>query len=357
MYKTNDLGNLPKRIKKEIQRLSKDTPPGISITVRKDNYRHFDITISGPSNTIYDGEIYKLEMFLPKRYPVKPPKCLFITNINHPNVDKYGRICLDILKDKWTPALTVSRVCLSIQLLLQDPDNANKSNIPTDKGFKIHIKTQFGGNITVFGLHENSTMLDIEKKLEIRHGSSMSKSGLSIEPPNGINNSMWGTPKNMKLKNLGIKPNDTIIWSTIYTKYKSNLSNIVSNKINKAYIPSYKTKISLKNILNKDGKELELFSKLLSNRGWCLISFPKDIQKVIKYVTDKVYNAMKNKHECKNDNDEKQWEQLFDGYGYMYFKDYKHVLRVVTGNIIKKYKNKYPKIISNDLENICDVMD
>lgn len=51
-----------------------------------------------------------------------PPQVRFLTKIYHPNIDKLGRICLDILKDKWSPALQIRTVLLSIQALLSSPN-------------------------------------------------------------------------------------------------------------------------------------------------------------------------------------------------------------------------------------------
>ncbi|KAJ1890772.1 hypothetical protein LPJ66_007285 [Kickxella alabastrina] len=53
---------------------------------------------------------------------MSPPKVRFLTKMYHPNIDKLGRICLDILKDKWSPALQVRTVLLSIQALLSAPN-------------------------------------------------------------------------------------------------------------------------------------------------------------------------------------------------------------------------------------------
>eukprot|EP00798_Chlamydomonas_sp_ICE-L_P006692 gene6693-3360_t len=106
----------------ETQKLLSEPAPGISASPSEDNLRYFNVMILGPTQSPYEGGVFKLELFLPEDYPMAPPKVRFLTKIYHPNIDKLGRICLDILKDKWSPALQIRTVLLSIQALLSSPN-------------------------------------------------------------------------------------------------------------------------------------------------------------------------------------------------------------------------------------------
>jgi ubiquitin-protein ligase len=141
-------GVMAKRVQKEAKEMATDPPPGCSSTIVDDDLFHWRAKISGPEGSPYAGGVFELDIRLPSNYPFAAPKVVFITKVcrmqkyvcvcfvlctfasnflkckvYHPNVSQStGAICLDILKEEWTPALSISKVLLSIQSFLLEPN-------------------------------------------------------------------------------------------------------------------------------------------------------------------------------------------------------------------------------------------
>jgi ubiquitin-conjugating enzyme E2 D/E len=135
-----------KRLQKELLELEKDTPMNCSAgPVSKDDLFIWEATIIGPTETPYEGGIFKLKILFPSDYPFKSPNITFVTKIYHPNINSGGSICLDILKSQWSPALTITKVLLSICSLLADPN----PNDPLD----AEIANVYKKNLEQFNLN------------------------------------------------------------------------------------------------------------------------------------------------------------------------------------------------------------
>ncbi|KAK7287092.1 hypothetical protein RIF29_00126 [Crotalaria pallida] len=111
-----------KRILKELKDLQKDPPTSCSAGPVAEDMFHWQATIMGPADSPYAGGVFLVTIHFPPDYPFKPPKVAFRTKVFHPNINSNGSICLDILKEQWSPALTISKVLLSICSLLTDPN-------------------------------------------------------------------------------------------------------------------------------------------------------------------------------------------------------------------------------------------
>ena len=118
-----------KRLTKELKEMEKNDIPNLSAGPIQDNLFEWEAIILGPTETPYEGGVFHLSISIPSNYPFKPPNIIFLTKIFHPNINYSGNICLDILKNQWSPALTISKILLSICSLLSDP-NPNDPLVP-----------------------------------------------------------------------------------------------------------------------------------------------------------------------------------------------------------------------------------
>ena len=135
---------LKNRAMKEFQDLQKNkNDHAVQVKLVDNDYRHWKGRIKGPIDTVYQGGVFDVDIIIPDDYPFKPPKMKFDTKIWHPNISSVtGAICLDILKNEWTPALTIRTALISLQALMCEP-------VPNDPQDAVVAK-QYMSNINLF---------------------------------------------------------------------------------------------------------------------------------------------------------------------------------------------------------------
>ena len=132
---------LHNRIKKEYQDLQKEKNSNVQVKLVNNDYRHWKGRIKGPIDTCYQGGIFDVDIIIPNDYPFKPPKMKFDTKIWHPNISSVtGAICLDILKNEWTPALTIRTALISLQDLMCEPVPNDPQDAVVAKQYMSDIK-------------------------------------------------------------------------------------------------------------------------------------------------------------------------------------------------------------------------
>ncbi|EJC98382.1 uncharacterized protein FOMMEDRAFT_23645 [Fomitiporia mediterranea MF3/22] len=127
-----------RRVQKEILDCKNDKTSNIILELIDNSPYHLKGSFDGPEGTPYEGGRYDVDIVVPESYPFQPVKMKFITKVYHPNISSAsGAICLDILKDAWSPVLTLKSTLISLQSLLCSPE----PNDPQDAEVAKHYMT------------------------------------------------------------------------------------------------------------------------------------------------------------------------------------------------------------------------
>ena len=135
------------RLKKELVEITKDTKlTGVSVKALTSDLKQLIGTVQGPPESPYEGGEFEVDIQIPSEYPFGPPKMKFRTKLWHPNISSQtGAICLDILKDNWSPALTLKTTLLSLRALLTaaEPDDPQDAQVAKQykSDYKEYVKT------------------------------------------------------------------------------------------------------------------------------------------------------------------------------------------------------------------------
>ncbi|GCF01478.1 ubiquitin-conjugating enzyme E2 1 [Zygosaccharomyces mellis] len=113
-----------KRLMKELQAVRDDPAANITLEfISESDIHRLKGSFLGPPETPYEGGRFIIDIEVPMEYPFKPPKMKFDTKVYHPNISSVtGAICLDILKNAWSPVITLKSALISLQALLQSPE-------------------------------------------------------------------------------------------------------------------------------------------------------------------------------------------------------------------------------------------
>ncbi|KAI5967323.1 UBC12 [Candida margitis] len=133
------------RVQKDITEL--DLPKSIKLTFPNTaDFFNFDLQII-PQDGYYKNGKFKFKIEIGHNFPIEPPKIKCLNKIYHPNIDLDGNICLNILREDWSPVLSLNSVLIGLNFLFLEPN----PNDPLNKeaaNMLVKDKTQFERNVT-----------------------------------------------------------------------------------------------------------------------------------------------------------------------------------------------------------------
>lgn len=133
------------RLQKDVTEL--DLPRGIKVSFpNPSDIFSFELTIV-PQENYYKGGKFNFQVEINNNFPIDPPKIKCKNKIYHPNIDIEGNVCLNILRENWSPVLNLNSVLMGLNFLFLEPN----PNDPLNKdaaNMLVKNKLRFARNVS-----------------------------------------------------------------------------------------------------------------------------------------------------------------------------------------------------------------
>ncbi|THH09427.1 hypothetical protein EW145_g2039 [Phellinidium pouzarii] len=111
-----------RRLQKELKEINNDCPQGIAL-VKAEDFETWYLSLQVLGESVFADETFLLKFRFDNQYPISSPSVTFVVDEHfqaplHPHVYSNGHICANILGDGWSPVLSVTSVCISLQSML-----------------------------------------------------------------------------------------------------------------------------------------------------------------------------------------------------------------------------------------------
>mmetsp|Transcript_27283 Transcript_27283/g.30379 ORF Transcript_27283/g.30379 Transcript_27283/m.30379 type:complete len:178 (+) Transcript_27283:22-555(+) len=141
-----------KRLMNEYKELTENPPEGIIAgPITEDNFFEWEAFVAGPSDTPFEGGVFRAILRFPKDYPLYPPEMIFTSRMWHPNVYSSGKVCISILhapgddpllyeksSERWSPVQSIEKILISVMSMLAEPNDESPANIEAAKMWRDH---------------------------------------------------------------------------------------------------------------------------------------------------------------------------------------------------------------------------
>jgi len=252
---------------------------------------------------------------------------------------------------------------------LNDDDYVKLKVELTSKGYKVIVSTsykRYNGSYNIpfnakydlgnrwsvnwEGKEREPTLNDFLNRWETDFGITSSKAGNFIRP-----NTQQHKLRSMVDDNITVntKLKDLVNVTFDWLNFKPNMTkitNINSLKLNVNVKYKTNTVVNLNKLFDSNDNEFSKMEWCLCNRGWVFCEFPKNMSYKITTSSKLIFNAFKNKDILK------ELKQICDSFGYIKYKDYKTLFRILTQDMLPIFENEYPKGILDAIYLISETM-